>query len=324
VELRIGGSAVVLRKLTFLVFIVLTGTFLPSTCAFASPRRKVSSKVACRQVLDRISPDKDLSWVKAQFSALPENRFFKAQDLDETPSFRRLPEDLKKKLTTPDKNGMITVDKALRKGLEDWTAKMVRERISNLEKAPQGLRQLDLWVHDKNGPDGSFAIRQLIKPEIGFFGVGHGKEGGDLHAIYPLTVNHKPILKVEMDVDKIIETYAKLPGVKNSKYIFYKTCSGGLSGLTSESDAARLARGTGVPVIAPMGILYNEGKVITEGKGQREWETHVSTEPGQPALPKNKAYKIFTPDGKQQSLTFKKMVDLIIRADLKSRVSYGF
>ena len=323
-ELWIGGSAVVLRRLIVLVSIVLTGAFLVPAPAFGTPGSQGNSNESCRDVLKKVSAEVDLSWVRAQFSATQENRYFKVADLDETPSFRRLPEDLKKKLTTPDENGMVTVDRDLRKGLEEWAGKMVRDRIAHLVKAPEGLRQLDLWVHDKNGPDGSFAIRQLIKPDIGFFGVGHGRAGGDEHAIYPLTVNHKPILKVEMDVDKIIEVYAKLPGVKSSKYIFYKTCSGGLSGFIAESDAARLARATGVPVIAPMGVLYNEGKIVTEGKGQREWETYVSTEPGQPALPKNKAYKIFTPDGKQQSLAFKKMVDLIIRDDLKSRVSYGF
>lgn len=313
-----------LRRLKVAVSMFLTGAILLSGNSFGAPSRRKLSKGRCQDALEKVAPEKDLSWVKAQFSLKPENRYFKAQDLDETPSFRILPSEIKKKLTTADKDGMVTVDKELRKEIEEWASKMVRDRLSNLEKAPEGFRQLDLWVHDKNGPDGSFAIRQLIKPDIGFFGVGHGAPGGDHHAIYPLTVNHNPILKVEMDVDKIIDVYAKLPGVRSSKYIFYKTCSGGVSGMISEADAVRLARATGVPVIAPMGVLYNEGRIITKGKGQREWESHVSKELGEPALPKNKAYKIFTPDGKQKSLTFKKMIDLIIRDDLKSRVSYGF
>ena len=275
----------------------------------------------CLSVFEFLQREKDLSWVTSYFKATAVRKKLRPSDIDDTSMVRMLPPELKEKLTTPNQDGFVKLDRKTLIALKNFSEKVIRQRLLNLQRAPDGLRQWDLWVHDKNGKEGSFAIRQLLKPDVGFFGVGHGRAGGNHHVVYPITIQDEALIRVEMDVDKIIELYSKLPGVKSSKVIFYKTCSGGLTDEHGEADAVRLARATGVPVIAPMGILFNRGELI--GQSQRQWLTGVKDEHTRVLVPEEKAFRIFNPDGKSKPITFQQLKDLIIRQDQHSRVIYG-
>lgn len=274
----------------------------------------------CLPLIQALGENPDLRWIRSGLRVRAMREKIKPEEIDLTQAVGQLPKMLRESLAESDAEGYL-VDKTDKlRQLRNWADREIKERVLNLTRAPEGLRQFDLWVHDKNGSEGGFAIRQLLKPDVGYFGVGHGNAGGEVHVIYPFTVKGEPIIEVQIDVDKMIETYSKLPGVRSSRFIFYKTCSGGLRSEEGEPDAVRLAKASGVPVIAPMGVLVNSGNVI-EGK-KRQWETSVETEETEKRLPKNKAFRIFMPDGTSKSLSFKKLKELIIRDEFHSRVIY--
>ncbi|NBT59266.1 hypothetical protein EBT16_10835 [bacterium] len=179
--------------------------------------------VECGPVLEWLSKDNGLEWVKA--SVRPEIllRKWRPENFDSTQVFQTLPSKLKAKLQAVDQNGFLKIDRLSREALEAHCEKVIRQRLLNLKRAPEDLRQLDLWMHDMNGKEAGFAIRQALRPEVGFFGVGHGEPGGDRHELYPITLNGVPLVRVRMDVEKIIDLYSKLPGVRSSKVLFYKT-----------------------------------------------------------------------------------------------------
>lgn len=274
----------------------------------------------CLSIIQALGEKPDLRWIRTGFRVRAIREKIRPEEIDLTQAMGQLPKMLRESLTEADAEGFLAKKTDKLEQLRKWADRKIKDRILNLTRAPQGLRQFDLWMHDKNGNEGGFAIRQLLKPDVGYFGVGHGNAGGQVHLIYPFTVWRKPIIEVQIDVDKMIEIYSKLPGVRSSRFIFYKTCSGGLASQDGEPDAVRLARASGVPVIAPMGVLFNSGNII-EGK-KRHWETSVETEETEKLLPKNKAFRIFMPDGTSKELSFEKMKELIIRDEFLSRVTY--
>lgn len=299
---------------------VLTVTLLIAGIGFAEEGGAHPYGRLCKPIIEFLGSDSDIPWVRAGLRVNLARGKIKAQELDKTQAVEQLPKELREKLHDVDEEGNLKEGVNTLRQLRNWAEREIKKRVFNLRRAPEGLRQFDLWVHDKNGSEGGFAIRQLLKPDVGYFGVGHGNAGGDIHVIYPFTVDEKPIVEVQIQVDKVIELYSKLPGVRKSRFIFYKTCSGGLSTNEGEADAVRLARATGVPVIAPMGVLVNRGDII-DGK-KRHWTTSVEDEKSEKTLPPGKAFRIVMPDGSSKAISFKRLKELIIRDEFLSRVTY--
>ena len=274
----------------------------------------------CQSVIEALGEPPNLGWIRAGLRLGAASKKIKPEDMDITQAVTQLPTELREKLKKTDDEGYLEDKMNTLRSLRNWADREIKERVLNLRGAPQNFRQFDLWIHDKNGSEGGFAIRQSLKPDVGYFGVGHGNAGGEVHVLYPFTVKSEPVVEVQIDVDKVIEIYSKLPGVRSSRFIFYKTCSGGLPRENSEADAVRLAKATGVPVVAPMGVLVNSGNIV-EGK-KRQWETSVEEEETEKRLPKNKAFRVFYPDGTSKAISFKKMKELIIRDEFHSKVVY--
>lgn len=299
---------------------VLTVMLLVVGIGFAEEGSPQPFRRLCQPIIEFLGSETDITWVRAGLRVNMARGRIKAQELDQTQAVAQLPKEIREKLHDVDEEGNLKDGVNTLRQLRNWAEREIKKRVFNLRRAPEGLRQFDLWVHDKNGSEGGFAIRQLLKPDVGYFGVGHGNAGGDIHVIYPFTVDEKPIVEVQIQVDKVIELYSKLPGVRNSRFIFYKTCSGGLSTKEGEADAVRLARATGVPVIAPMGVLVNRGDKI-EGK-KRHWATSVEDENSEKTLPQGKAFRIFMPDGSSKAVSFSRLKKLIIKDEFLSRVTY--
>ncbi|MFM8312700.1 MAG: hypothetical protein ACKOA8_00270 [Deltaproteobacteria bacterium] len=265
---------------------------------------------------------KKLNWVRARYVGDKEEKKSSPEPIKQNKAFRMIPEDLRESLISiSDNTGQGSPSTEVQMRLEAWAYRLIEKRIDNLKKATPNFRQLDFWMYDKNGPEAGFAIRRYLKPEVGFFGVGHGKAGGDFHSLYPVIAGNHSLLQIQLSVNSIIDAYAALPGVKKSSYIFYKTCSGGLGSEDSTADAERLAKATGVPVIAPMGILSNSTKV--DSSKHVIWSSGVliSKKP-RIYTDKDSAYRIFTPDGKSEPITFQKMKELLFRPEAHPFIQY--
>lgn len=299
----------------------LTVWLMITSQLFATPQNSQQPSTHCQAVLEFLNSQPNLNWIKADYSLIAARGEIRPADFDNTMALRELPSYLRDQINHTNKNGLWQHKVTTLTGLRNWAERKIKKRITNLARAPEGLRQLDLWMHDKNGKEAGFAIRQFLKPDVGYFGVGHGMAGGDVHAIYPFTIQGKPVVVVEIQVEPIITLFSKLPAVKKSRFIFYKTCSGGLPGEKSEANAIQLARESGVPVIAPMGVLVNNCTGFDDAPPQ--WRTWVEEEETEKLLHRDESFRVFLPDGTSKRLTFDKMKSLLFKKEFHSNISYS-
>jgi len=118
-------------------------------------------------------------------------------------------------------------------------------------------------------------------------------------------------------------SFRTLSNVRRSRAIFLSSCNAGLPRQDTNgrvlviSAAERLARESGVDVIAPLGNLSSnvyKGRIVFS----------VRNEDTNRVLGANEAFVRFSPDGTQRVLSFGEMIEALVPAHEHGNVNYGF
>lgn len=172
------------------------------------------------------------------------------------------------------------------------------------------------------------ALLRTVGPDVAVFAPGHGSPGGEEFSAQVFLTSGTPIVRenhfqFKISGDDLIKAYAASKGVKQSKVILFSSCNAGLPKEATEQSAEvspaaqRLAKESGVPVIAPMANLAIN---LVEGK----LRVFVIDPDTNRRLPADKAFQKFFPDGRPpEPITFEQAKKELIRPEAAATFNYA-